>query len=306
MQRRKLSSNGLEVSELCLGTMTFGNPVAQADAIALVHAALDKGINFIDTADIYEGYDRYMGSPGGVAETILGKALKGRRERVIVTTKAGNPVALPANVSSGGQPTASKGLSRKHLETQINSSLRRLATDYIDVFEFHRPDSETPVEESVETVLSFVKAGKVRHWGLSNYDGVQIRDIVRLCEGRGWQRPVVLQPPYSWLKRDIEAETLPACVELNIAVTPYQPLQGGLLTGKYTGNSMPSNSRAAESQWLKTPDETLKRRLEEFEAEARNAGMPAARYALRWLLNQPGVASVVVGVKSIAQLEQLV
>jgi len=299
MQRRAIPGTSLLVSEICLGTMTFGNPVREPDAINLVHWALDHGINFIDTADIYEGYDRYLGSPGGVAETILGKALEGRRDKAIVTTKAGNPV-------SNGSAEVRKGLSRAHIETQLESSLRRLRMDHVNIFEFHRPDPETPLAESIETIVRLIHSGKVRHWGLSNYDASQIREVLSICDREKWARPVVLQPPYSWLKRDIEKDTLPLCEESKIAVTPYQPLQSGLLTGKYrAGAAPPANTRAAESKWLLPPDETLQTKLSEFETEARTAGLSPARYALHWLLQRSAITSVVVGVKTIAQLEQL-
>jgi L-glyceraldehyde 3-phosphate reductase len=295
--QRKIAD--LDVSAICLGTMTFGKPVGHDDAVRLVHEALDHGINFIDTADMYEGYDRYLGSPGGVAETILGEALKDRRERAVVTTKVGNPV--------GGGEYEGKGLSRAHILHQIEGSLTRLQTDYIDFYELHRPDPDTAPEESVAVMVELMEAGKVRHWGVSNFSGRQIRDIVQICDAQHWPRPVISQPPLSWLKRDELSDSVPVCHELNIAVTPYQPLQGGLLTGKYRrGQPLPDDSRAAESEWLDQPDDNIFDQLEQFESEARAVNLKPAQYAVRWLLDQPGVASVMVGVKRVEQLKEVV
>jgi aryl-alcohol dehydrogenase-like predicted oxidoreductase len=298
MNMRAISDTNLEVSPLCLGTMTFGNPVGREEAVRLVRWALDHGVNFLDTADMYEGYDRYIGSPGGVAESILGEALQGRRDQAIVTTKVGNAV--------GDAQYQGEGLGRAHILHQIDASLRRLRTDYVDIYELHRADPNTPLEESVEAMVDLMAAGKVRYWGFSNFDAGQIQEMLRLCDAHHWPRPVIAQPPYSWLKRDVEADTLPLCRANQIAVTPYQPLQGGLLTGKYRrGQPCPEDSRAVENpRWLKV-DEGLYDRLEQFEREAQEAGLTPSQYAVRWLLDQPGVTAVVVGVKRIGQLEEL-
>jgi aryl-alcohol dehydrogenase-like predicted oxidoreductase len=298
MQRQSLSNSDLQVSPICLGTMTFGNPVSQNDAVRLVHWAIDQGINFIDTADMYEGYDRFLGSPGGVGETILGHAIHDRRKQVHITTKVGNSV--------GTGEYEGTGLSRSHILHQIDASLRRLQTDYVDIYELHRPDPNTPLEESVSVMVQLIEAGKVRHWGFSNYSGDQIHDLVRICDQHSWPRPVVSQSPYSWIKRDEESNSLPACRELQISVTPYQPLQGGLLTGKYQkGQPLPKDSRAAESPWLEPPQETLLDDLARFEAEARETQLSPAQYAIHWLLNQEGIDSVVVGLKRVDQLDEL-
>ena len=300
MEKRRISGTGLEVSSICLGTMTFGTPVAEPEAIRIVHWAIDNGINFIDTADIYEGYDRFLGSPGGVAETILGKALKARREQTIVTTKVGN--------STGDGTYGGAGLGREHILHQIGLSLMRLQTDYVDIYELHRPDPETPMGETIDVLADLIAEGKVRHWGFSNFDAVQVREMVSLCDEGGWPRPVVSQPPYSWLKRDEEAEHLPACRENQISTTPYRPLEAGLLTGKYRrGQSPPPGSRADENpSWAKVPDDALSDRLEAFEEEARGAGLQPAQYAVKWVLDQPGVSSVVVGAKRTEQLAELI
>lgn len=298
MNLKSIPNTDIDVSAMCLGTMTFGRPVDRGNAIRMVHWALEHGINFIDTADIYEGYDRYLGSPGGVAERVLGEALKGRRERAVVTTKVGSPV--------GTSDYAGVGLSRDHILHQIDASLTRLQTDYVDFYEMHRPDADTPVEQSIATMAELIEAGKIRHWGFSNFNGHQVRDLIKLCDMHGWPRPVISQPPLSWLKREELTDSVPVCQEFHIAVTPYQPLQGGLLTGKYRrGQSLPVGSRAAESKWLDRPDDAVFDQLEQFEAEARAAGMQPVHYAVRWLLDQPGITSVVVGVTRSEQLREL-
>jgi len=299
MNNRRIPKTDLDVSPVCLGTMTFGNPVSSGDAIALVQWALDHGVNFIDTADMYEGYDRYFGSPGGVAETILGEALCGRRDRAVITTKVGNPI--------GDRQYEGTGLGRAHILHQIDASLARLQTDYVDVYELHKADPDTPLAESVGVMAELVVAGKVRHWGFSNFDAAQISEMLEICDRNGWPRPVIAQPPYSWLNRDVQADYLPVCRENQIAITPYRPLEGGLLTGKYRRDRPPPRgSRATENpNWLKLEADVYEK-LEPFEQEASSAGLSAARYAIRWLLDRPGVISVVAGVKRIDQLEDLI
>lgn len=278
--------------------MTFGTPVAEKEAVRLVHWALDHGINFIDTADIYEGYTRFMGSPGGVAESILGLALRGRRAEAILTTKAGNPV--------GDEEYQGTGLGEKHLRHQLNASLTRLRTDYVDFYELHKADPDTPLEESVSVMAGLIQEGKVRHWGFSNFDGTQIEKMLDLCEANNWPRPVIAQPLYNWLERACEESYLPLCRANAIAITPYQPLQGGLLTGKYlTGQAAPEGSRGLEHpQWVKMQDGVYDH-LSGFLRESEEAGLIPAQYAIRWLLKRPGITSVVAGVKSIEQLETL-
>ena len=298
MDLRAIPHTDLRVSPLCLGTMTFGTPVAEADAIRLTHQALDLGVNFIDTANMYEGYKRFIGSPGGVAEKILGKALKGKRERVVLATKVGMKI---------GPADDDQGLSRAHILREIDRSLARLDTDYVDLYYMHKPDPSTPLAESILTFDGLLASGKIRHWGLSNFPAEQIAAILKLCDDNGWQRPVALQPAYSLLKRDIEADVLPLCQKEQIAVLPYQVLQGGMLTGKYQhGHEAPADSRQREKpEWtLPLNDETFAR-LDQIEAEARHRGRTLLQHALKSLLEQPSVVSLVMGVKRIEQLETL-
>lgn len=297
MRMQSIPHTNLSVSSICLGTMMFGNPVPEDEAVRIVHWALDHGVNFLDTADMYEGYDRFIGSAGGTSERFLGKALRGRRDQAVITTKVGMVI--------GSGPYEGSGLNRKHILHQIDASLARLQTDRVDLYLLHKPDPHTPVAESIAVMAELVKAGKIRHWGFSNHDAAQIEEMIGLCDAHGWPRPVASQPHYNWLKRDIEAADLPACRKFKIAVTPYQPLAAGLLTGKYRrGATPPIGTRAAESQWLKLPDDATFDRVEQFEAEARAAGRKPTHHALRWLLVQPGVTSVIVGVKSIEQLAE--
>ena len=298
MQEHYVSGTDIEVSEICLGTMTFGTPVAEREAVTLVHWALDHGINFIDTADIYEGYTRFLGSPGGVAESILGVALQGRREEAVLTTKVGNSV--------GDGEYQGAGLGRDHIRHQLCASLKRLRTNYVDFYELHKADPDTPLEESVSAMVELIQEGKVRHWGFSNFDATQIEQMLQICDANSWSRPVIAQPLYNWLERGCEEAYLPLCRANGIAITPYQPLQGGLLTGKYRADeNPPEGSRALEHpQWVKMED-GVHERLNAFLQEAKIAGLTPAQYAIHWLLKKPGITSVVAGVKRIEQLHAL-
>ena len=299
MELRKISGTTLEVSNVCVGTMGFGNPITEPEATRIVHWAVDHGINFFDTADIYEGYDRFPGSPGGVAEEVLGRAVRGRREKVVITTKVGN--------STGSDGYSGSGLGRKHVLHQIDLSLQRMGTDYVDIYELHRPDPETPLTETIGVLNDLASAGKVRHWGFSNFSADLVREMIAVCNANHWPRPVVSQPPYSWLSREVEAEHLPACVENGVSVTPFRPLESGLLSGKYRrGLPPPAGSRADDQRdWSVVFDNDLYDRLEAYEREARDTGLSPAAYAVRWVLDRPGVASVVLGVRSVKQMKEL-
>lgn len=297
MKTRKIAD--MDVSTFCLGTMTFGTPVNQSGAVDIIHWALDHGINFIDTADMYEGYTRVLGSAGGIAEQFIGEALKDRRDKAVVTTKAGNPV---------NGPDSTFDISPAHLTRQLERSLSYMRTEYVDIFELHRPDDRTPLEDSIGAVADFVKQGKARHWGFSNFEADQIRQMVKICDDNGYPRPVVSQPQFSWLSREAAEQHVPACVEAGIAVTPYRVLESGLLTGKYKrGQALPEDSRAAEEGcgWLSEPDDAVYDRIEAFDAEAQAAGLTSGQYALKWVLDQPGLTACVVGVKRIDQIEAL-
>ncbi|MXY44662.1 MAG: aldo/keto reductase [Dehalococcoidia bacterium] len=296
MQQRRIPHTDLDVSVVCLGTMTFGTPVDQQGVNGIIDWCLDNGLNFIDTADMYEGYTRFLGSPGGKSEAYIGNALTGRREQAVITTKVGNPV--------GDDTYSGTGLGRDHMLHQIDASLERLCTEYVDIYEMHRDDPDTPLEESISVMAELIEAGKVRHWGFSNFEPDDIHRMIALCDGNGWPRPVIAQPQLSWLVRDSEEEYIPACIEYDIAVTPYRTLQAGLLTGKYKrGQEAPPGSRGDESSWLDDPDDELWDRIEQFEREAAGASLTPTQYAVKWLLDRPGVTSVIVGCKRPDQLE---
>jgi L-glyceraldehyde 3-phosphate reductase len=299
MNRTQISGTTISVSSLCLGTMTFGTPVREADAINLTHWAIDHGINFIDTANMYEGYTRTIGSAGGVSEQILGKALKGRRNQVVLATKVGMKI---------GPGDDDEGLSRKHVLREIDRSLKRLQCDFVDLYYMHKPDPNTPLAESVQAFDDLIDMGRIRHWAISNFSAEQISDLLQVCDENSWRRPVALQPPYSLLKPDIEEDILPLCQQEGIAVFPYQVLQGGLLTGKYRRDqALPADSRQVEKpEWtLELTDEVFGR-LEQIEAEARAKRRSLMQHALLALLEQPPVVSLVVGAKRVDQLERLI
>ena len=299
MQQRRIPNTDLDVSVVCLGTMTFGTPVDQQGVDGIIDWCLDNGLNFIDTADMYEGYTRFLGSPGGKSEAFIGNALVGRRDQAVITTKVGNPV--------GDDSYSGTGLGRDHVLHQIDASLDRLRTDYVDIYEMHCDDPDTPLEESVATMAGLIEAGKVRHWGFSNFEPDDIHRMIALCDGNGWPRPIIAQPQLSWLVRDSEEAYIPACIQYDIAVTPYRTLQAGLLTGKYKrGQGAPPGSRGDESSWLDDPDDELWDRIEQFEREAEEASLTPTQYAVKWLLDRPGVTSVIVGCKRPDQLEPFV
>ena len=298
MQYRNLGTSGLLVSPICLGTMTFGAPVAEADAIRLTHAAIDLGINFIDTANVYEGYARFIGSAGGVAEEIVGKALLGRRDKAIVATKVCAPV---------GPGPQDRGLSATHILREVDRSLRRLQTDYIDLYIIHWPDREVPPETTLAAIEQTVRSGKVRSFGISNHSAWQMCEFHWLADRNGWPKAVSSQIPFSLLRREFQYD-LDFCRKHGIGVTPYQALQGGLLTGKYRrGQPPPSDSRAAEKpDWIWKLDDPLFDKLEAAESLARELGVPMSQYALAWTLTQPAITSPIVGVKRLDQIQDAV
>lgn len=298
MQYRRLGKSGLQVSPICLGTMTFGEPVAQPEAIELVHAAIDKGINFIDTANNYEGYSRFLGSPGGVAEEITGRALKGRRGSVVLATKVCAPV---------GPGPQDRGLSATHILRELDRSLKRLQTDYIDLYIMHWPDVHTPLETSLDAMQRAVQAGKVRYVGASNHNAAQLCEMLWQSD-RSHHIPVVSsQIPYSLLRREFHND-LQFCEKHQIAVTPYQSLQGGMLTGKYRrGQQPPHGSRLAEKpDWIWPPNDSLFNQLETIEVIASDINASVAQYSLAWTLTQPAMTSLVVGAKRIDQVQDAV
>jgi len=246
MKYRLLGKTGLKVSELCLGTMTFGSKffhigvVNQEGANQMVARALEAGVNFIDTADVYSF---------GESEEILARALKAagaKRESVVIATKVMGAMSQEAWDGSGD--VNDRGLSRKHIFEACEASLRRLDTDYIDLYQVHGWDRLTPMEEILRALDDLVRQGKVRYLGCSNWAARQLAKALGLAEGRGWERFVSLQAYYSLVGRDLEHELLPLCVEEGLGVLPWSPLAGGFLSGKYSRkNPKPAGARRSES-----------------------------------------------------------
>ena len=297
MQYVTLPGSELSVSRLCLGTMTFGSPVAEPEAVRLVHYASDRGINFIDTANMYEGYNRYAGSAGGVAEQIVGKAVSGRRADFVIATKLGMKV---------GESPVDENTSPEAIRVQLRRSLRRLNTDYVDLYYLHRYDPNTAPGEIARAIGEELKAGTIRAWGVSNYSAEQLGTLLAAAREENIPQPSMCQPPLSLLNTGALEKLLPLCAREHIGVIPYQVLQGGILTGKYhMGQLPPAGSRAAEKpDWMKPMTGEVYEILARVEADARAAGQTMTQYALSWALQQPAVQCVLLGIKRESQLDE--
>jgi 1-deoxyxylulose-5-phosphate synthase len=289
MEFRKLPKTGLEVSRLSFGTMTFGAQTDEATAHRMVDCCLDAGINFIDTANAYSR---------GAAETIVGKTLKGRRNKVILATKVCNKM---------GDAPDDAGLSRAAMRKAIEASLERLGTDYVDLYYLHLPDYATPIEETLEAMEELVQAGKVRFPAISNYAAWQVAEILCICEKRGYRPYFISQPMYNLIARGIEDEYLPFCRRFGVAVVPYNPLAGGLLTGKHSSQSAPTPgtrfdaNKMYQDRYWHNDDFTA---VEELSAIAREAGKTLVELALQWMLSQPVVDSIILGASRLEQLQE--
>ncbi|MBV8187297.1 MAG: aldo/keto reductase [Alphaproteobacteria bacterium] len=287
MQYRRLGRAGLKVSEICLGTMTFGNGADEAEAARMVHAAMDAGVNFFDTANSYVA---------GVSETMLGKALKGRRDRAVVASKVFNPM--------GGGPNDS-GMSRLHIKQAVEESLRRLQTDYIDVYFLHHVDIQVPLEEALSALDDLVRQGKVLYTGCSNYEAWRLMEALWLSDTHGWARFDAYQPQYSLVVRDIDEEILPACQAKGLGVVVWSPLAGGYLAGKYRPGSLQAEGTRSAEGWgfnsrffTANHGEILQTLLD----TARALDRSAAQIALRWVMDQPAITSAIVGARNVQQL----
>jgi aryl-alcohol dehydrogenase-like predicted oxidoreductase len=290
---RVLGSTGVKVSPLCLGAMMFGawgNP-DHDESIRIIHRALDGGINFIDTADVYSA---------GESEEIVGKALAGgRRDHIVLATKAH---------SAMGEDPNQRGNSRRWLIRECESSLRRLGTDYIDLYQIHRPDPATDVDETLGALTDLIRAGKIRYAGSSTFPASQIVEAQWTAQRRGRERFVCEQPPYSMLVRGIEAEVLPVCQQYGMGVIPWSPLAGGWLSGRYRkGAEVPVSSRAQRLPHrfdLAVPGNQAKLEAADKLADlAAEAGMSLIHLALGFALSHPGVTSPIIGPRTMEQLE---
>ncbi len=277
MRTRTLGTSGPDVSVVGLGCNNFGSRVNEEGTRAVVDAALDAGITLFDTADVY-------GNRGG-SESALGKALKGRRDRVVLATKFGHAMTDDAPPNRG---------SREYVREAVEASLERLQTDWIDLYQYHRPDGITPIEETLGALNELVDEGKVRFIGSSNLDGRQVVEADDVAKDRGWARFVSAQNEYSFLERGAEEELLPTAERLGIGVLPYFPLASGLLTGKYRrGRPAPAGTRLALRPERLT-DEAFDR-IEALESFAESRGISLLDVAIGGLAAQPAIASVIAG-----------
>ena len=298
MQHVRLGNSGLQVSRLCLGTMTFGAQCDEPLSLRILDRALEAGISFIDTADCYPLASHV--AENGRTEEILGRWLHGRRERVVLATKC--------NMAMGDLPWQ-RGSSRRHLMQAIDASLTRLGTDYVDLYQLHFPDPDTPIDETLRALDDLVRAGKVRYVGLSNFAAWRLARAIGRAEVLGTVVPVSAQPRYNLLFRAPERELLPLCAEEGMAVIPYNPLAGGLLTGKHRGRSKPrdgtrftlqnSGKRYQERYWQATELDAVER-LATLSAEA---GVLMPQLAIGWLLAQPAVTAPILGASQPEQLD---
>ncbi|MBI3762976.1 MAG: aldo/keto reductase [Chloroflexi bacterium] len=292
MDFRPLGSTGVKVSPLCLGALNFGGGANEADSIRLIHAALDAGINFIDTANSYNA---------GESERIVGKALAdGRRDKIILATKV--------HFKTGDGPNDS-GNSRLHLLKACDDSLRRLQTDHIDLYQIHRPSPEIPVEETLSTLTDLVHGGKVRYVGCSTHPARMVMEALAVSERRDYIRYVTEQPPYNLLDRRIENELVPLCLRYGIGILPWAPLAQGVLAGRYpTGGEYPADSRAARLTGSVYAERVTPRGIEagdKFTRIARDRGLTPGQLALLWVKDQPGVTAPVFGPRTTEQLTEL-
>ena len=288
MEYTLIKGTGLKVSRVCLGTMTFGEQTPEDEAVRIVDCALERGVNFFDTADNYTG---------GRSEQILGKALEGKRENAVIATKVTNPRGPLPNQSGQG---------RKHILQDIEESLRSLRTDYIDVYYLHHPDPETPAEEVIETMTGLVRSGKIRYYGLSNYSTWQCCSFIHKAREMHAIAPVVTESVYNLITRGIEDEMVPFLNEYRMGLTVFNPIAAGLLTGKHTHERPEENTRFAlnygyEKRYF---NDRNRQAVEALSAVAADSGMSILEFSLQWLLNRPVVDSVIIGASRYEHIAQ--
>lgn len=298
MKYRNLGKSGLKVSEVCLGTMTFGNQTAEPEAHAIMDAAAAAGVTFIDTANVYP-----IGAPEiGLTEEIVGNWLKGRRHDYVIATKC---------TGVAGPGLNARGSSRKHIMDAVEGSLRRLGTDYIDLYQMHQVDPTTPLEETARAMSDLVEQGKVRYIGVSNYPGWKIALMVGMAKQFGWHAIVSDQPRYNMLFREIESEIVPLCLDQGVGIMAYNPLAGGFLSGRYAkGQDWQEGTRfglaggAGENYrrryWQEAQFDVVSELQEYFSARGRSL----AQVAIAWTLNRPGITSAIVGASRAEQIKE--
>lgn len=299
MQYRRLGRTGLKVSALCLGTMNFGWSADQETSFRIMDAAVEAGINFFDTADVYSRW--IAGNKGGESETIIGEWFKTNdRDNIVLATKVRGRMWTGPN---------GEGLSRTHILRAVEDSLRRLNTDYIDLYQLHAPDPETPLDETLSALDILVRQGKVRYIGYSNYPAWQTVKAQWISDKYGYAPFVCSQPHYSLLHRDeFEREQEAMCLDQGIAVIPYSPLAAGFLTGKYSRENRTPDTSRTESNLIRKliDDERAYAALDVVRELAAERAVSLAHIALAWLLARPSISSPIIGARTVAQLEEIV
>ena len=291
MEYRFLGRTGVKVSPLCLGAMNFGGATNEADSIQIIHAALDAGVNFVDTANVYNA---------GQSEVVVGKALVGRRERVVLATKVHGKIGDDINDS---------GNSRRHIIKACEDSLRRLNTEYIDLYQIHRPMTEIPVDETLRALNDLVSAGKIRYAGCSTHPAWMVMEALSVSERFNLVRYVSEQPPYNLLDRRIENELVPLALRYQLAIIPWAPMAQGVLAGRYSNAAeLPADSRAARQ-----PGSIYAQRVSaagiaaglRFSELAAQVGKTPGQLALVWCKDQPGITAPIFGPRTLEQLTDL-
>ncbi|MBT3738120.1 MAG: aldo/keto reductase [Candidatus Marinimicrobia bacterium] len=287
MKYKILGKTGIEVSELCLGTMSFGGQADEKESAKIFKQCRDAGINFFDCANVYEK---------GKSETILGKLIQGNRNDLVITSKAYFPTSNDVNARGG---------TRKHIMTAINESLNRLNTDYIDIYFLHRFDDLTPIEETLRVLEDLVKSGKVLYLGASNFAAWQIAKAVGISEKNCWNRFECIQPMYNLVKRQAEVEIFPMAVSENIGVINYSPTGGGLLSGKYAGIKRPKIGRLIENKMYEARynDSKMFDVAEKFATLSKKLGYSPISLAIAWAKSHPAVTAPIIGGRNTEQLK---
>ncbi len=298
MQHTRLGTTGLQVSRICLGTMTFGLQSDEATSRAILDRAAEGGVTFLDTADVYPlGGDL---STVGRTEEIVGRWLEGRREQFVLATKCNGPM---------GERPWDRGNSRRHILDAVDASLRRLRTDWIDLYQLHAHDPETPLDETLEALDSLVRAGKVRYVGCSNWLAYQVALALGRSEAHGWARFTSVQPRYNLLFREFERELFPLCREEGVGVIPYNPIAGGMLSGKHQRSGGPTEGTrftlggAAQLYQRRYWKDEAFDSVEALQQVARDAGIPLPTLAVAWVLDNPAVTAPIIGASRPEQLD---
>ena len=292
MEYRYMPGTSLSLSVLSLGTMQFGGQTSEADSLKIMDYAFDHGINVFDTANIYIN---------GESERIVGKALKGRRDKIVLATKTGTRKSDDINTS---------GLSRRYIIDSVENSLKRLNTDFIDIFYLHTPDPDTALEESLETLNTLVKAGKVRYIGVSNYAAWQIAEMYRICEKNSFVRVSVSQNVYNLLTRSIEPELIPCLETYKVGLFLYNPIMGGLLTGKHkpgtpdVGTRFSNEHSQANTYFTRYWNDINFDAVEKLKKIAEEHGLSILELAMKWCLHNTAVTSLIIGASRLSQIEQ--